>query len=164
MPQTSLWGIGPKLGIWTAGYTLVAGVATYLWWPLFRIPLPYPSLVAAAAVLLAIGLPLYVAAGRALVRAHRQRRLLTTGPYSVCRHPLYGAWIVFNVPALALLSRSWLLLTVPVFMYVFARLNIRQEEAALEAEFGDEYRAYKQRVNAILPTLRVLARRRPNRS
>ena len=69
----------------------------------------------------------------------------------MCRHPVYGAWVVFNVPGLVLLANSWIGLFVPVLMYVTLRLLVRREETYLEQTFGEEYRRYRERTPAVFP-------------
>ena len=57
------------------------------------------------------------------------------------------------VPAIALLTRSWPVLTLSLLMYVIVRVQGRREEENLEALFGQEYVEYKRRVSAVFPTL-----------
>jgi protein-S-isoprenylcysteine O-methyltransferase Ste14 len=38
-------------------------------------------------------------------------------------------------------------------MYVVTTICVRREEKNLEAQFGDRYRDYRRRTNAIFPTL-----------
>jgi hypothetical protein len=52
-----------------------------------------------------------------------------------------------------LFFRSWLLLTVPVAMYVIFRLLIGEEEAYLREAFGEAYVAYGKGVNLAFPRL-----------
>jgi len=151
----SIWGAGPRIGLFTLLYAVAAGAATLRWPALFTIgAIAYPYLAAAAAVLLLATVPLYVAAIVPLRKAYGEGRLVTGGAYAVCRHPLYAMWILLIMPAIALLLKSWLFFSTAVFMYVVARIEIRREEAYLEERFGRQYAEYKRRVNAIFPTLR----------
>lgn len=156
MPEKmSLWGVGPRIGRWTFCYLAAAVAATLVWPAVFSIGFVARGyLTAAGGVLLLLALPLYVATVRAVARAHREDRLVTTGPYAVCRHPLYALWILLIVPAVAAFLASWLVLTASLFMYVVTRVETRHEEAYLEQRFGEAYREYKRRVNAVLPTPR----------
>lgn len=112
---------------------------------------PYWVLAAIGAALCLIGVPFWIAGVRAAMRAYEAKTLCTDGAFGLCRHPIYGSWVVFIVPGVALLMNSWIALTVPVVMYVLLRLMVCQEEAYLEREFGEAYRAYKRRVPAVLP-------------
>ena len=147
--------MGPR---WAIGSALLAGplfVAHYLWYPLFVVDaVPRWVWYAIGAALLAIGVALYAVALRAMRRAFKAGELATEGPYALCRHPIYAAWNFVIVPGALAFSRSWLLLAVPVLMVVLLRVVVRREEAWLEATFGQDYRDYKARVNAVFPRLR----------
>lgn len=150
----SIWGVGPTVGTLTLVYGVIVGVATFKWPGLFTIRfVPYEYLLAVAAVLLAVSLPVYVLTIVPLWKGYHEGKLVTTGTYAVCRHPLYAMWILLIMPAVALLMKSWLFLTAAVFMYVVTRIEVRREEECLQEQFGRQYLAYKKRVGAILPTL-----------
>jgi protein-S-isoprenylcysteine O-methyltransferase Ste14 len=152
--KMSLWGVGPKIGRWTFCYLAVAVAATLVWPAVFSIGfVPRCYLAAAGGALLLLTAPLYVVTVRGVAGAHREDRLVTTGPYALCRHPLYALWILFVVPAVAAFLASWLVLSASLFMYVVTRIATRHEEAYLEQRFGEAYREYKRRVNAVLPTV-----------
>lgn len=75
-----------------------------------------------------------------------QNSLITSGPYSFSRNPLYlgGNVIIFFGAALLLGSPSALLITVAHIPLV--DLFIRREERQLEKEFGEQWIDYKARV------------------
>jgi protein-S-isoprenylcysteine O-methyltransferase Ste14 len=82
------------------------------------------------------------------------RKLITNGPYRYARHPLYavyvvelfGLWLRFANPAVAVAFLSWFALTL---------LRIRYEESVLAAAFP-EYQAYRVKVGKFCPRLRLL--------
>lgn len=150
----SIWGAGPRIG-WPTFLYLAGAIAATLAWPsLFSFQLaPRGYLTVAGCTLLALTVPLYALTVRAIAQAHDADRLVTTGAYAICRHPLYSQWILLVLPAVALLLDSWLVLGASGVMYAITRAAVRREERYLEDRFGDEYRDYKQRVNAIFPTL-----------
>jgi protein-S-isoprenylcysteine O-methyltransferase Ste14 len=146
------FGVGPK---WVALSVLfsVPAIAARMRWPeFFAIPIvPRPVVIVLGCLLLAVGLPLCVAGVVALKRGFPKGALFTGGVYGLCRHPIYGSWVVFNVPGMVLLANSWIGLLVPVPMYIALRLLVRDEEAWLEQTFGETYRAYRDRVPAVMP-------------
>jgi len=147
-------GVGPKLAFVTllAAAPLVA--AHYCCGPRLKIvsvPAWVSSLMGGG--LLVGGIVYYVAGLRALLRARGQKRLATTGVYSICRHPVYSSWIFLIVPGAIVLLRMWILLVLPFVAYGALRVFVREEETELEGSFGPEYRAYKRRVNLMFPTL-----------
>jgi len=105
----------------------------------------------AGTILILIG-ALYLALSIVTLKnAYKAGRLCTSGVYSMCRNPLYSAWIVFIIPGIMLLLDSWLLLTVPFFMYIALRALIKEEEEFLSDKFGKEYGDYNKKVPLILP-------------
>ncbi len=157
--RQSLWGVGPTIVLSAAGYAALAGAATWLWpEACFVRAFPYPAFLAAGAALLLAGVPLLVLAARAATAAHRRDELATTGIFGLVRHPIYSAWVVFLLPGLALLSASWPLLLTPLVAYAVFKLRIRAEDRYLERRFGEAYRAYRGRVNELLPVPRLRAR------
>jgi len=61
--------------------------------------------------------------------------------------------IFITIPGILLLFRSWLLLTVPVAMYVLFMALIGKEETYLREEFGEAYLEYAKEVNLAFPRL-----------
>jgi len=138
----------------TAAYFAVAATVHLIHYPRFAIrQLPWGTCAAIAAFLVPVGLAAYLGALFPLRKALREERLLTTGLYSVVRHPLYASSILFILPGVALLLRSWLLLPMPALAYVAARAFIPAEEAELRRRFGEAFERYRSRTNPFLPRL-----------
>jgi hydroxyacylglutathione hydrolase len=150
--QMSIWGIGPKLTVGSLVCFVLALAAHYAWYPLFVIRgIPYAVLSACGLIMVSAGIPLWVAASREVDRAFEAGELATQGVCGLCRHPIYGAATFLVVPGILLFFRSWILLAVPVAMYVLGRFLVQHEEAHLREEFGQPYLEYAERVNALLP-------------
>ncbi|HTV31726.1 MAG TPA: isoprenylcysteine carboxylmethyltransferase family protein [Methylocella sp.] len=85
-----------------------------------------------------------------LVAIQPGHRLVTTGIYSIIRHPSYlGALITSLGWALAFRSGVGILLTLLLIPPLVAR--IRAEEKLLMSHFGAEYEAYRARTSRLLP-------------
>jgi len=150
--KMKMWGVGRIFARISLAYGLLIWATEHFFSLNFKIAIIPPYLRAAPGVLLIVtGLIFFAAAVTAVRRALSAGRLVTTGVFRCCRHPLYAAWPVFIVPGIALLAGSWLGLTVPVFMFAVLSLLVRKEEKTLEEEFGPEYREYRKKVPAILP-------------
>ena len=148
----SKWGIGPRITVAMLLAALLAGIATWLWPSVSTVRvLPQYVAIPCGLILLAVGLPLWRFGVPAVMRAYQSDRLVITGVFGMVRNPIYAAWIVFNVPGIALVYRSWLLLLPSLVGYLLFKKYIRHEEAYLEDRFGDAYRTYKAAVPALLP-------------
>jgi protein-S-isoprenylcysteine O-methyltransferase Ste14 len=150
--ELSRWGVGPSIVASAGAYATVAGVATWLWPQFcFVTAVPYSLFLVAGAGLLLIGVPMLLVAARAATLAYNSDKLATTGIFSLTRNPIYSAWIVFIIPGLVLLSRSWPLFLTPVVAYMIFKARIGRENEYLEKRFGEDYRTYKARVNELVP-------------
>lgn len=148
----TIWGVGLKFTLLSVLCFVLALVVHTVWYPLFVIQgIPYVILVVISLTLISIGVPIWIAASNEVDRAFEAGELATQGVYALCRHPIYGSATFFVIPGILLFFRSWVLLTVPVTMYVLARMLVRREEAYLREKFGQAYLEYAGRVNALLP-------------
>ena len=82
---------------------------------------------------------------------NRKDELITHGPFSYVRHPLY-ATVMITIPPLAIVWCSDLMFFVPwVLMVIVSHYIVRIEERGLIKRFGDEYTQYQRHVPALLP-------------
>jgi protein-S-isoprenylcysteine O-methyltransferase Ste14 len=87
-----------------------------------------------------------------LVAIQPGHTLLTTGIYSVIRHPSYLGLLTNSLGwALAFRSGVGVVITALLLPVVLAR--IRAEEALLGSQFGAEYEAYRARTSRLIPGL-----------
>jgi protein-S-isoprenylcysteine O-methyltransferase Ste14 len=131
---------------------VLAGIATYLWPEVCLLQsIPYMAFLVIGVILLAVGIPLWLAGVVAAMTAYNRDALMTSGVFGMVRHPIYSAWIVFVLPGVGLLCRSWPLLGATLVAYAVFKLTIRREDEYLEQRFGQAYRDYRSRVNEIIP-------------
>ncbi len=82
---------------------------------------------------------------------HGKEELITHGPFSYVRHPLY-ATLMITMPPLVIIWRSDLIFIAPWILIVIAsHYIVRIEERGLIKVFGDEYVRYQRNVPALLP-------------
>jgi protein-S-isoprenylcysteine O-methyltransferase Ste14 len=85
------------------------------------------------------------------VRAASEERagLVTTGPYALVRHPIYGGMLLAMLGSALAQSLLWL---APLLVYgpYFIR-SARREEELLLKEFPDRYPEYRQRTRMLVP-------------
>jgi protein-S-isoprenylcysteine O-methyltransferase Ste14 len=98
--------------------------------------------------------PVFVLGNRfsGLVAIQRGHSLVTTGVYSVIRHPSYLGLLISSLGwGLAFRSGVGVLLTAILILPLIGR--IRAEERLLQTQFGGEYDAYRARTNRLIPGL-----------
>lgn len=86
-----------------------------------------------------------------LLTGFSKGELVTTGAYGVVRNPIYSSVTFFILPAVALLTLTWVYFVVSVFLYVGVMIFIGTEEKQLTAAFGKEYEDYMARVDRLVP-------------
>jgi len=79
-------------------------------------------------------------------------RLVTGGPFALCRNPMYLGHIIF-LAGLALSLQSWLAAALAVGTAVWFQFRVRRDERRLEERFGEPYREYAARVKRWVPGL-----------
>jgi protein-S-isoprenylcysteine O-methyltransferase Ste14 len=85
------------------------------------------------------------------VQIREDHHLITTGPYSIVRHPSYtGAFLAIIAGAVVLESLAGFIIScMAMIIAYYVRIGI--EETELTARFGDDYRNYKKRTKMIIP-------------
>ena len=85
-----------------------------------------------------------------VAETHRTEKIITSGVYSIARHPQYLGGLLAHVGISFLLSASYSLLSTPL-MVLLVYLISRKEEKELIKEFGKEYEDYREKVSMFLP-------------
>ena len=80
-----------------------------------------------------------------------ERRLSTTGPFALCRNPLYLANILITIGFILFAHLWWLVPFFIVYALIRYTIIVKREEKGLEERFGEEYLSYKKRVRRWLP-------------
>lgn len=77
--------------------------------------------------------------------APRTKHLMTDGPYRFSRNPMLLGVYIYYIGVIIWLLKCWPLV-VFAFIVVLLTLQVRSEEKRLEADFGEEYRVYREKV------------------
>jgi protein-S-isoprenylcysteine O-methyltransferase Ste14 len=89
------------------------------------------------------------------IGGRKASEIVTKGPYSICRNPLY-AFSLTGAFGAGLLSGSIVIaLILLAVAYVVFSLTIRQEEEVLLSHFGAPYADYARRTPGLLPDFRL---------
>jgi protein-S-isoprenylcysteine O-methyltransferase Ste14 len=87
------------------------------------------------------------------IGGHKVRTLVTLGPYSVTRNPLYLFSVLGAAGAGAQLGSVVLALVSGLIAWLVFRLVVMKEERVLVSHFGNKYRRYLATVPRFLPNL-----------
>jgi len=89
-----------------------------------------------------------------VAETHRTEKIVTSGVYSIVRHPQYLGGLLTHVGISFLLS-AWLSLLFTPLVVVLLYIVSRKEEEELIKEFGKEYEDYKKKVPMFIPRSRI---------
>lgn len=83
---------------------------------------------------------------------YKNKRLATTGAYSLVRHPLYlGNFLI--LAGFTLACGNWIIALLVAFFFLFYYpAAIRYEDTKLESIFDDDWRAWSGNIPAMFPT------------
>ncbi|MBN1589304.1 MAG: isoprenylcysteine carboxylmethyltransferase family protein [Pirellulales bacterium] len=85
------------------------------------------------------------------VAGYKSRSLVTVGPYSICRNPLYF-FSLLGAVGIGLAARSLLIPAVVLVLFaVYYPIVIRSEQRRLLSLHGDDFLDYQRRTPAFLP-------------
>ncbi|MCM8760220.1 MAG: hypothetical protein NC832_00650 [Candidatus Omnitrophica bacterium] len=109
-----------------------------------------------------IGVPLILAGlfirGIAAATIKKNISLTTTGPYQICRHPLYLGSFLLSL-GLSVISHNFFVYLFFLFFFPLMYIpTILKEEIFLTERFGDRYINYKKRTPCFIPALKKIDR------
>jgi protein-S-isoprenylcysteine O-methyltransferase Ste14 len=132
--------------------SLAAAIWVHLYFPqIAALPERLSIIQPVGYLLLPIGLVLWGSAVIQLMMGFSKGKLVTTGAYGVVRNPIYSSVTFFILPAIALMTLTWVYLVASVFLYVGVMIFIGTEEKQLTKAFGKAYEDYLASVDRLLP-------------
>jgi protein-S-isoprenylcysteine O-methyltransferase Ste14 len=85
---------------------------------------------------------------------YEDHELVTTGPYSVVRHPIYASLLAILICTQSLLTPlRWAAVSLAFFV-AGTEIRVRAEEALLASRFGEAFQRYRKSVSAYIPFVR----------
>jgi len=87
-----------------------------------------------------------------VAETHRTDKIVTTGAYSIVRHPQHLGALLAHVGISFLFSAWYSLLFTPVMVVLIYLISIKEEKELIR-EFGKEYVDYKKKVPMLIPRL-----------
>ena len=79
-------------------------------------------------------------------------KLVTSGPFALCRNPMYLGHVIF-LAGLALSLRSWVGAALALGTAVWMQFRVRRDELRLAQRFGEPYMKYCSRVKRWIPAV-----------
>jgi len=141
-----LIGSGDKIMLFTLPF-LVVGVILQIAVPsLMDVGGPPNWLRAISIVVLAVGVVIWLWSVALILTKVPHRKLITTGPFHLMKHPIYTSVALLVLPWLGFLFDTWLGALVGIGLYLGSRRYAPAEEEQLAETFGSSWDAYCRRV------------------
>ncbi len=85
---------------------------------------------------------------------YHDHQLVTTGPYSRVRHPIYTSLLAILICTQALLTPlRWAAVSLALFI-VGTEIRVHAEDGLLASRFGESFERYRKSVSAYIPFVR----------
>jgi len=132
--------------------SLIIAILVHVYFPqIVSLPESLSFIQPVGYILLIPGLILWGTAIIQLLTAFSKGKLVTTGAYGVVRNPIYSSVTFFVLPAVALITLTWVYFVPAIFLYSGVMIFIGVEEKQLTIAFGKEYEDYMSRVDRMVP-------------
>ena len=149
--EMTIIGQGGKIILFTMP-ALIAAILVQVYFPqVAALPESIQFIQPAGYLFLLPGLVLWGTAVVQLLTGFSKAKLVTNGAYGIVRNPIYSSVIFFILPAVALLTLSWVYFVPSIFLYAGVMIFISKEERQLMEAFGWEYKDYMARVDRLIP-------------
>ena len=155
--EMPIFGVGPIYVI-TCLILTIAGICLHLNGYIYQGKLRQGKIffIIAGIFMIILGIYLWIQAViiQKINKKVSEKKLITTGVYSIVRNPVYSAF-TFIFTGLLLFTANYILLILPfVFWAILTILMKNTEEKWLKNEFGEEYEIYLKKVNRVIPWIR----------
>lgn len=146
MQLKELVGSGEKIGLLTLPFLVIGLILNVAFPSFFSVGGPSPALSVISIVMLVAGLTIWIWSAFLILTKVPRKELITTGPYSLVKHPLYTGVALLVLPWIGFLLNTWLGVVIGVVLYVGSRMFSPEEEATLSKTFGTAWDEYNDTV------------------
>lgn len=137
-----LVGSGDKIGLLTLPFLITGLILNILFPSLFRVGGPSIILRRISFIILIPGIIIWIWSVVLILIKVPRKELITNGPYSLVKHPLYTGVALLVLPWVGFLFNTWLGVLTGIILYIGSRIFSPEEEEMLSKTFGaawDEY-------------------------
>ena len=132
--------------------SLIAAICVHKYFPtIAALPESIRMIKPVGYLLLLPGVILWGTAVTQLMMGFSKGKLVTTGAYGVVRNPIYSSVTFFILPAVTLMTLTWVYFIVSIFLYIGVMIFIGTEEKQLTNAFGRQYEEYTASVDRLFP-------------
>src|SRR6266536_5336829 len=138
MKLRELVGSGDKIFRFVLPFLIVGLILNLLIPSLFSVGGPSTFLTTISIILLIPGVTIWVWSVVLILTKVPRNELITTGPYSLVKHPIYTGVSLLVFPWIGFLLNSWLGVLIGIVVYIGSR-RFRPKEEKLSKTFGSAW-------------------------
>ena len=146
MKLKTLVGSGDKIGLFTLPFFIVGMILNIMRPSLFKVGGPPTFLRALSLLMLIPGVTIWLWSVILILTRVPKKKLITDGPYSLVKHPLYTSVALLVLPWLGFLLNTWLGALLGITLYTGSRLFSPEEEKLLAKTFGSTWYEYSRTI------------------
>jgi len=141
-----LVGSGEKIGLLTLPFLIIGLILNIMNPSVFSVGGPSTVLKAISIITLIPGVTIWAWSVVLILIKVPKRELITNGPYSWVKHPLYTGVALLVLPWIGFLFDTWLGVLIGIILYTGSRIFSPEEEKILSKTFGATYDEYRKKV------------------
>ena len=141
-----LVGNGRKIGLLVLPFLVVGLVLNILFPSVFSVGGPPSVLFWISVIVLIPGVMIWIWSACLILIKIPKKQLITNGPYTIMKHPLYTGVALLVMPWVGFLLNSWLGALIGIVIYIGSRLYSPEEEHMLSKIFGSAWDDYSSKV------------------
>jgi protein-S-isoprenylcysteine O-methyltransferase Ste14 len=146
MKLKELVGSGEKIGLLVLPFLIVGLILNIMFPSFFSVGGPATVLKVISILMLIPGVAVWLWSVVLILTKIPQKKLITNGPYSLVKHPLYTGVAFLVLPWLGFLLNTWLGVVIGVVLYIGSRMFSPAEEQVLSKTFGAAWEEYSRKV------------------
>ncbi len=146
MQLKTLVGSGDRIGLLTLPFLAIGLILNLMFPSLFSVGGPSFALRVISILILIPGVTVWIWSVVLILIKVPKKELITSGPYSLVKHPLYTGVALLVLPWIGFLFNTWLGALIGIVVYVGSRVFSREEERTLSRTFGTAWDEYCKKV------------------
>lgn len=146
MKLKELVGSGDRIGLLVLPFLIVGLILNIMFPSFFTVGGPPIVLKVISIILLIPGVIIWIWSVVLILTEVPQKKLITNGPYSLVKHPLYTGVALLVLPWIGFLFNTWLGVVIGIVLYIGSRLFAPAEEELLSKTFGATWDEYSRQV------------------
>ena len=141
-----LVGSGDKIGLLTLPFLIIGLILNIIIPSIFSVGGPSIVLKTISIIILIPGITIWIWSVVLILTKAPKQELISNGPYSLVKHPLYTGVALLVLPWIGFLLNKWLGVLIGIVLYIGSRVFAPEEETILSKTFGTNWDEYCNKV------------------